>query len=246
MCNVENVRTAEDFQRLCLNANSQQMTNIINSKLPEDDPYFWIYGVNNPTENQIELQTAIHEKCLGGTCREALETRCSNFTREDLLNSTVRRFCSCFLKESQYSNPRPCDILCREFDSIPYSNERCTDTSCVIDNVVINATGSRVGRVTISQFCPNCATGNCNCTINDVNLIGGSAVRGLEIQQFCGADSSCYIRNPDGTREEINCNSPTIRFGYSEEQISDINLRNYLLIAVSFIIILVFLIYMYI
>lgn len=176
--------------------------------LPQTYPYFWIYGVNNPTQVQMLQQNQLLTYCLNSTeseCKEELEKRCSNFTRADMSNLILRQFCSCNLPAVNYETRRECDVMCSEYDSVQNNyGVTCNQASCVIDNIVING---KPKNVNINQICPACLTGSCTCIINDVNLLGGSSIKNLNIAQTCGSDSKCRIRNNDGTREEIPCSS---------------------------------------
>lgn len=216
------------------------------SVLPNSAPYFWIYGVNNPTETQITQQDQLLNTCLNSTtnaCKTQLQTRCANFTREDLMNPTIRKFCACFLPEEFYESRRECDTLCQEYDSVQFTyGNTCTQAACVIDNIVINSQGGRLGRINISQICPTCLIGSCTCIINDVNLIAGPAVKGLNINQTCGPDSKCFIRTQEGLREEISCNSSMITQGRADEANTVYNIRDLVLLGLAVLIIILSLI----
>lgn len=180
------------------------------SVLPQTFPYFWIYGVNNPTQIQMLQQNQLLNRCLNSTensCKAELERRCSSFDRSDMSNLILRQFCSCNLPESMYETRRECDVMCSEYDSVQNNyGVTCNQASCVIDNVVING---KAKNLNITQICPTCLTGACTCIINDINLIGGASIKNLNISQTCGPESKCRLRNNDGTREEILCSSIT-------------------------------------
>lgn len=143
-------------------------------------------------------------------------------TREGIAsNAGITNFCGCYAplptvpqsKEFIQSNPQ-CDPLCTRIDTIKLddgmgNNLQCENSTCVIDNVSIQAASSTVGgTVNFNQICNQCVNGPCTCIISGVNLTEtGDKVPQLqsEFNQFCGNNSQCLQIEPSGVDAPVDC-----------------------------------------
>lgn len=161
------------------------------------DTGIWIRGVNNPTEEQLINQEKTYQTCKENpqACANDLERVCGIYSRKDLENRDILKFCGCYLKDENYRIERECDSVCTNINAIPYSRDgrtlNCTRDVCVIDNISINIKNSTTRNITFNQLCENCTGGNCLCII-------GSKLPG-SINQNC-TSSVCYDGN-----EEVDC-----------------------------------------
>lgn len=241
MCDAEQIIGSDSFKELCGNAspNEEEIRAIFNKFIPER---FWIYGVNSPNSLQWEMQNALHGYCLGENghlCSDIVEEKCADYTYSDLDNSVIKSWCSCYLPLQEYRDVDPgvaveCFEPCKNPNSVKLydsNNQRyyCQQSSCVVDNININAKGGRSGEVTFNQVCPSCPLGNCRCVINDINMLG-ERVRRLNVGQNCGSDSTCYARKEDGSKEEVDCQSTVVQLGLTQDEVGRTKSRNYLMI----------------
>lgn len=133
-----------------------------------------------------------------GICDQFLTGWCSQFTREDAINSPIiTSFCGCYVPPdpnylSYTSEPSgcttsgpgciqqpQCDPLCRRSTTVQKSVQgtgitiNCPENICVIDEVAISAVNSQIGEgINFTSICPACGGGNsnqCLCIISGVN-----------------------------------------------------------------------------
>lgn len=81
----------------------------------------------------------------------------------------------------------------------------CPETICAIDNVVINATSSRVpGGVNFNTVCAGCGGPSggdgCLCIVSGVNIsaTAGQIGLGTNFNEFCGPSSVCIVEDSAG------------------------------------------------
>lgn len=149
------------------------------------------------------FQEVLHQFCNNpginpGVCQNYITyKKCVNVPY-DTMTAEQADWCGCIVMPSLadqelYGTNIACYPLCHLTDTIQLVDEdgipiQCNNQVCVIDDVSINVTESKVGDVTINSICPGC-TGNCNCVINNVDVSGVD----LDINQYCGPNTSCYI-----------------------------------------------------
>lgn len=171
-----------------------------------------------------------------GVCDDVLDSMCSKYTRADMgKNPSLQALCGCHLPDTRentqyiYSNeiPRACDPICNisqpGYTTIPRAQcsvkdpedctfIECTDTTCVIDDVVIDMVNSSFGNMTFAQACSQCnkkgscsdgtCDGNgsdkksCSCYLSDIDAyIKNSKIGNIDLEKGCGP---CFSIGKDG------------------------------------------------
>jgi hypothetical protein len=147
--------------------------------------------------------------------QDGLKSSCSIYNADRLSRSpTIAGFCGCYLPDSEYQPyvdgyqvNKECTPMCNRLTSIPIISAdnqpyRCTQTSCIIDNISINLINSSVGSdgVGISQVCGNCGTNSsCTCVVSNNSITAVNAgIGGIDITTQCSS-STCSVPNPDPT-----------------------------------------------
>lgn len=177
-----------------------------------------------------------------GVCDDTLSSLCAKYKREDMgKNSNLQALCGCHLPNTRedtqyiYSNEIPfqCDPICgidqpghttipkgKCDPNNPTSCEfiKCTDTTCVIDDVVIDMINSDFGNMTFAQACSQCnkkkggcsasdagdcttpggsSSNSCSCYLSNITeYIKNSKVGDIDFKQGCGP---CFEIKSDGT-----------------------------------------------
>jgi len=104
-----------------------------------------------------------------------------------------------------------CDPLCHRALTSQRANTQigsiitCPQTICVIDNVIINATQSRVpGGINFNTVCSGCvgASGSdgCLCIVSGVNVSATLSQIGVgtNFNELCGTNSVCLVEDSEG------------------------------------------------
>lgn len=198
--------------------------------------------VTSPSFNifQNTLLNLCIDPTLPGICTAYLDNYCSNYSREQAVNSpTLTNFCGCYVPPDQKyleftlgspgcligtgctagctagntgcTGQPSCDPLChRALTSqkayIPTGSIiTCPQNICVIDNVTINITQSRIpGGINFNTICSGCGgpTGadGCLCVVSGVNISATASQIGLgtNFNQFCGGSSVCLVEDSSG------------------------------------------------
>lgn len=187
-------------------------------------------NVNSPEYSPF--QNTLLDLCTNpttpGICDQFLNTFCSQYTREDAINSPIiGSFCGCYVPPDpnylQYTSQPPnctpgpgcvqqpqCDPLCRRSTTVQKADQTtgeilaCSQDVCVIDQVAIDIAQSQVGQgINFTSICPACGVGNtqgCLCIISGVNPSStlGQVGIGDNIEQFCSTNSVCLIEDSQG------------------------------------------------
>lgn len=265
MCDIPNVDTF--LNNNCLEyatyteKNQEYYDRLFKNTYPDGNIY--IPGVNSDID-KLSFQHLLVDLCNysdnGRFCRKPLIELCSNYTRNDTLNSNIKQMCGCYLPDINYSDDqvRSCDTLCSNSSTIQYySNSeqiiptQCITNACIIDNITIESINSNVGDITFNQICPFCrGAANCQCIINDVNIITrNSSIGTVTISQNCGSSSKCLSRTSYGTQEEVPCDEYFSEFGENVSytiQIQTISYRMIIVLAILIFLLLILFIIAYI
>lgn len=184
----------------------------------------------DPSQELSLFRDQLVEYCadsrVPGVCDTWLQAYCTNRTREEAATDPfLTRTCGCYVPPDptilSYANQSvsppigcetaidpgaACDSLCRLSSTIKKSclasgvQFTCPQNVCVIDQVSIDSSEARVGEVSFNTICGGCENG-CVCIVevesNDPNL-------NLDINQFCGANSTCLV-GPPGQLQEVPC-----------------------------------------
>ena len=211
---------------------------------------FWNICYNNP-----------------GVCQRALRDYCVSVTPEYIERRlSIRGWCSCYMQDefySKYTNlyglPTECTPLCNATGVIPLAKPsgagsvKCNQSICLIDDTSINIAESSVGSISFSQVCSSCTTGSCQCIISNNSLyLIDQETGSLSISQECIGNSKCYRENTDPvtgiiTSTEIPCDATNLDdTTYSDidkqsqqNQIDAISQKNWTIIIIFFILIVV-------
>lgn len=163
-----------------------------------------------------------------GACDAVLTAKCSDTVRDDLSNNVnLANLCGCFMPDVQYAKysqfgiERVCDPVCTIGTSVkpldtttsnPAQFQRCKQSICVIDNVMIDILAqSSVGDINFSQACGNCSddgNASCRCYITDINISSiNSKVGDINFDQACGGTPLCYKSptEPGAPLIEVDC-----------------------------------------
>ncbi len=141
-------------------------------------------------------------------------------TREGIAaNKGILGFCGCYAPLPNVEQARrviskdpQCDPLCTRLKTIPLddgkgNNLQCTNDTCVIDDVTIEASKSTIGgTVDFEQICRNCKP--CTCIISGIDITTTADQINqfkVEFNQFCGKNSLCLKIEPDGVDQTVDC-----------------------------------------
>jgi hypothetical protein len=185
--------------------------------------------VNSPQYNpfQEQLLSLCTDPRVPGGCGAFLTAYCTFPRAEAAASPTKTNFCGCYVTPDptylQYTekacktvscDAAACDPLCHRISTVQKADpatgvfKSCINNVCVIDNVSIDITRSRVGAVNFANICPACgdAKTGCVCIISgvDVSTTLGDIGVGTQFNQYCGADSICLQNN-----QPIPCSSVT-------------------------------------
>nr|WRK65189.1 transmembrane domain containing protein [Marseillevirus futianmevirus] len=172
-----------------------------------------IQSLNNYLSNTCKL--------FPGSCSSFLSGFCQALSREDMTQGQVYAdVCGCYMPESQYpfsdKVPRPCDPICNLPNAIPFatpgsdSEERCTDTVCILDNISIDVKNSSGGKIALNQLCGNSRGKDSKfsqCYFDNVTVDGVNAMltSGDTIQQGCDI---CFSGGTAENPTEVSCGVP--------------------------------------
>lgn len=226
----------------------------------------------NPGYNQFQNQIFSLCSTVPGLCDDALSELCSSVTPNDLSsNPELQRWCGCFMSEEQYQQytqefqiSKMCTPWCagpmpfinaegqpsggplRPSDDTGLNFNQCCQSSCVIDNGLINLANTSVnGQVNINQVCAGCVsalsnsssqavqtckqqgfdvTSECTCILKDTTIdVAASIIGGnVSLSQFCSGGTTCYRTNPldpNGPNVVVDCSTQdSAEFKQLEEQ----------------------------
>lgn len=182
----------------------------------------------SPTYHEVQdvlyLVASKYPICMDGV----LYDMCADTTASQLASSKeLTWWCGCHMPPSVYEEyatqfglRKECSPMCTAEGTIPSVNasgepDRCTQSVCIVDNVAVATSQSKVGDISISQICTHCKDKNsCRCIIDGVDIkIKSSEVAGSlkAVQELCG-DTICTIQNPTDPHSKINipCTGPSI------------------------------------
>lgn len=170
-------------------------------------------------ESNIRMNDMILNICktTPGLCQKSLFSYCSKITIQDIERDIkFLPWCGCYMSPEQYSKytelygiNRECTPTCNMEGVIPLAFQnngepkRCSQTTCVIDNINIDIINSVGGDINFKQLCSSCGDGNvCNCTITNGNFTSIDAKIGnISISQECSGTSKCFKDD-----KQIPCN----------------------------------------
>lgn len=237
--------------------NQESFDELFENNFPNNELH--IPGINDPSSEELYFQQLLIDVCNysdnGRFCRKPLLELCSSYTRDDLINPTIKQMCGCYLPDEFYSADivRSCDNVCSNISTINYySNSEqlrpveCISNACIIDGVNIEAVNSNVGDITFTQLCPLCSgAANCQCIINDINIISKNSSLGkIDINQNCGSVSKCFSKTENGTQQEVDCDEYFAEFGTNVPYTEQIRTISYnVIIVVSVIIALLIILF---
>ncbi|PCJ23413.1 MAG: hypothetical protein COA94_08295 [Rickettsiales bacterium] len=198
--------------------------NVIGYEMSQDimvevfEKYTNTYNITSPgLEGYNSFQNTLRDVCsrLPGVCEKALESYCHSCpkcNRRDMsLSKPTLEFCGCYIRNGKTT--KQCDPLCNRVNTIQLPNGsggtlKCNENICVINDVTIQAAKSDLSNksVTFKQLCNNCV-GGCKCIISGINITSLLNSTGItkNIDQHCGAKSTCLKILPNGTDEIVNC-----------------------------------------
>lgn len=207
--------------------NPAQLSLIQNNFNAIFDKYLNAYGFeitdDTSSPNYSVMQNIIHYSCslLPGACDPYLTSSyCGNYTTATVAASpALLNFCGCFNLQARglIGTPLICAGTCTKQRVIKIPDgiggfAQCNQPVCVIDNLNITATNSANGSVNINQVCTNCGPQGCNCYINtgDINNIN-QQLGAVNVQQFCGPNSQCFITSNAGQPvDSVPCSSTPV------------------------------------
>lgn len=182
-------------------------------------------SASESSESNTKLNSTIWTMCNNtpGLCDKALFNYCANVTNDTLIrNSSLLQWCGCYMQPENYKKytdlyeiNRECTPTCGMQGVLKLSNidntdfKKCSQTTCIIDNISINIANSLVGNsgkgISFNQLCNSCAQsqgGHCNCTITNGTFdIINSQTGSININEQCTGNSVCYteVSNLDGS-----------------------------------------------
>jgi hypothetical protein len=184
---------------------------------------------------------------IPGLCTSFLNNFCTNCTSTEVSTSPLLlQTCGCFIAPpSGYNISTACGPSCNRADAIHDINPTtgaeiiCSNNTCVIDNVSINAAMSTLGGgVVFSQLCNNCKAG-CSCIISSNNINGTLQQVGLtnqaQINLSCGAGAECLTTNSSGTLTPVTCPNMT-NFQFTSDPV---NVNNYTIILIVLVVLVI-------
>ncbi len=167
-----------------------------------------------------------------GICANSLKTAGANLNTTRLTqNPTAAQLFGCYLPDAEYTTyindygvPKQCSPMCNTSNTIPLVGPDgitpvpCTNSSCIIDNVTIALSESRVGgSINFSQICQNCSSTvsseriTCNCLISgDSVIVANSQIGGnIDFNQQCTGVIQCFTTDSSGNRVQTPCANTT-------------------------------------
>lgn len=155
---------------------------------------------------------------------------CSSMDVDDLAQSEdLTRWCGCHLRdhlydpyERQYGLKKECSPMCTYRGTLPMlsgdgSPTTCTQSVCIVNNVAVRTSMSKVGDVSITQMCNHCKDKNsCRCVVDGVDIsVNATDIDGSlkAVQELC-TDTMCTVYDPENSAKRINipCNGPDILY----------------------------------
>lgn len=157
-------------------------------------------------------------KLFPGACSSFLSGFCQTLSREDMKEGQVYPdICGCYMPDSQYpfadEVARACDPICNLPNTVPYatpgsdSEERCTDTVCILDNISVDIKNSSGGKIALNQLCGNSRGADARfsqCYFDGVTVNGVNAMLtpGDTISQGCDI---CFSGGTAENPNEVSC-----------------------------------------
>lgn len=133
-------------------------------------------GINTDGINrQSSFQTTFWKICnkIPGLCTDILLDTCGSYTSDEIAeNPNLWPWCSCYLKDSEYSKytkyniQRECSPLCNRDGVIPLITTKgqikyCLQNVCLLDSVTVKLINTDVsGSVNFNQICGSCGDNN--------------------------------------------------------------------------------------
>jgi hypothetical protein len=201
-----------------------------------------------------------------GLCQNYMKNHCASYTPQTILaHPSSLKWCGCYMSPDIYSTyvdlyqiNQECTPICNQAGNLPLvqpdgiTAKRCTQSTCVIDNISLDIIDSEIGTLDFEQVCSSCGQkgGSCQCILSDLTFItGGSRINSLELKQKCGG-TLCYknVETDTGTTVyPVPCDTDST---YDPQEIERENARKaassqttqYVVIGVIFVIIIIVLI----
>ena len=102
-----------------------------------------------------------------------------------------------------------CDPMCMtanaNLNAIIPCGGLCVSSTCLMDDITLNAYNSSGGDIKLLQACGNCddGGGNCSCYMTDITINSLNSTYGdVELSQTCG---TCYYYDNDGNPYPVDC-----------------------------------------
>ena len=153
---------------------------------------------------------------------------CSSMGVNDLeASADLNRWCGCHLDsamydpyERQYGIKKECSPMCTFNGAIPAIDDEgesaaCKQSVCIVNNVGVKTSMSRVRNVNISQICNHCKTkDSCRCVVDGIRItVNASEIDGSlkAVQELC-SDTMCTVEDPVDPTKKVNipCSGPAI------------------------------------
>lgn len=164
---------------------------------------------------------------FGGVCDIGLDDICASVNTQVLeSNPSLTKWCGCHLTLENYQNystmyniPQECTPMCNKDGVVGFGGPdgnaiACERNICLIDNVSLNLTNTKVGdSVDFNQVCGACTGGNCYCVISNTTVnLNDSTVGGrvIPVNNNC-SNVSCNTNNNTDIGPSIvsgQCNVP--------------------------------------
>jgi hypothetical protein len=203
---------------------------------------------------QNTLLDLCRNKSLPGVCDILLSSTCPNYTRDEISNSELLNdYCGCYAPNNPYTQYGPqCDPLCSIPSVIQKADPKtgkfisCLPNVCIIDDVTLQTRNSRIdANLNLINICTGCGSDGCLCILSSPDITGLISDLGINetINQFCGPNSQCIVKDSDGN---IISNQPCNTINASKPKFkSNLIPWVWIIIAVSFILILLFIYFIF-